>query len=845
MSTSRHARVQALFHGALEHAPADREGWVRVASDHDAALAADVMSLLAFADEPETAWVSPAPAVLSAALRDGEPFTMSGRRIGNYVLTRLLGTGGMGAVYEGTRDDAQFAMRVAIKLLRRGADSELAIRRFRYERQILASVQHRNIAALLDGGVTDDGQPYFIMEYVDGVPITDYARTRTLDVRARVQLLRQVCGAVQHAHESLIVHRDLKPGNILVTADGTVKLLDFGIARLLREPDGLDHLPATEGNLGAFTPEYASPEQYRGLPAQPATDIYSVGVVACELLSGHRPFDLRGMLLKDMQQAVCETPAPLVSQLLTNADASMFGGRSPTRVRDQLRGDLDAIVAQALRKEPERRYRSAEQVNHDLQRYLEGHPVSAQRDRVGYRLKKFVARHRIEVSAAAIVVMALVGGTVVSMRAARRAEREQAKAEQVNSFLRTMLASANPDVLGKDVTVARVLAEATRDLSARALSPEIEADIRLTIANTYFTLGVYDSAMTHVSRAHILRRSLFGEVDARTADVNVVRANVLEALGQYAQAESASTSAVRAYERAQPIDGNALASALDVQARVIENEGRTAEAERIKRALLALRRQGTDSASRAGLTFALTNLATTLLYRGEYDEAERLQKEAVDVEAEIHGRDKPNYADVLRGLAGVYEEQGRYREADSLMRAVVPVLATALGRSHSTYLRAVNSAARVRLRAGDAPGAIPLAQEVVQAIGRALPEADVTAASALQVFAAALDSVRRTDDAEAALRQAWDIRKRTLQPGNWIIAAAEAQLGAHMLLVQRYNDAEGMLLRGYAGIAKEHGEGSPYATGVAKRLALLYQARGDNAQTASWSKKATPRAPKP
>lgn len=840
MTTTRHARIQALFHGAMEREPAERHGWLMQEAHDDATLIEEVLSLLSYAETPDTAWRSPVASAIQSAMRDDDSAALIGRRIGNYAVTRLIGVGGMGAVYEGTRDDAQFAMRVAIKLLRRGADSALAVRRFRYERQILASVRHRNIATLLDGGVTDDGQPYFIMEYVDGVPITDYVRVHTLDIRARVQLLRQVCGAVQHAHESLIVHRDLKPGNILVTADGTVKLLDFGIARLLREPDGLDHLPATEGNLGAFTPDYASPEQYRGLPAQPATDIYSVGVVACEVLSGHRPFDLRGLLLKDMQAIVCETPAPLLSQLIASADASAFGGKSLPRLREQLRGDLDAIVAHALRKEPERRYRSADQLNHDLRRYLDGHPVRAQRDRVAYRVGKFITRHRVEVGAAALVVTALVSGTIMSMRAAQRAERERAKAEQVNSFLRTMLASANPDVLGKDVTVAQVLAQATRDLSTRSLSPDIEADIRLTLANTYQTLGNYDSAYAHVARAFSLRRALFGERAVQTGEVNVVRANIYESLGQYAQAESAATSAVRAYEVTRPVDGNGLASALDVQSRVIETGGRLDEAERIKRTLLALRRQGADSASRAGLTFALTNLATTLLYRGAYEEAERLQREAVEVEAQVNGRDKPNYADVLRGLAGVYEEQGRFREADSIMRDVVPVLRTALGPSHTTYLRALNSAARVRLRAGDANGAIPLAQGVVAAIGSALPEADITAASALQVLAAALDSVRRADEAEAALRRAWDIRKRTLQPDNWAVAAAEAQLGAHMLLVKRYEVAEGMLLRGYAGVAKEHGEGSPYAVGIAKRIALLYRDQRNTAQEAAWMKRATP-----
>ena len=848
----RHQRLQALFHDALDRAPAERDAWLAREAADDQALLAEVQALLAFSDSAASTWRSPAASVVAEALAsdraanslaDEDASAMLGRRIGSYVITRHIGTGGMGAVYEGTRDDEQFSMRVAIKLLRRGADSDLAVRRFRYERQILANLRHRNIAALLDGGVTDDGQPYFVMEYVDGEPITAYAAAHTLDVRARVQLLRQVCGAVQHAHESLVVHRDLKPGNILVTPDGTVKLLDFGIARLLREPDGLDQLPATEGHLRAFTPDYASPEQYRGLPAQPSSDIYSLGVIACELLSGRRPFDLRGRLLRDMQTLVCDTPAPLASQLVTDtsdrAFAATYGVRNSARLRELVRGDLDAIVAQALRKEPDRRYRSAEQFTQDLQRYLDGHPVLARRDRLSYRAFKFAARHRIEVAAVSLVVVALVVGTVVSVRAARRAERERANAEQVNAFLRTMLAAANPDVQGKDVTVAQVLAQATRDLASKRLTPEIESDIRLTLANTYTALGVYDSAAVHAARAYALRTAEYGARHARVADVNVLRANIAEGQGNYAAADTFATEAVRAYEAQRPIDGNALAAAMDVQARVIETEGKLDDAERIKRALLALRRQGTDTASRAGLTFALTNLATTLLYRGKGDEALALQREAVEVEASVHGRDKPNYIDVLRGLAGVYEEIGRLHEADSIMQLVLPPLRTSLGPAHPTYLRAVNAAARVRLRAGDPTGAVPLAQEVVMAIGGPLPEADVTAASALQVLGAALDSLRRTDEAEAIFKRALDMRVRTLQPGNWIIAAAEAQLGAHYLLVHRYDVAERLLLRGYEGVAKEHGVGAPYSVSIAKRVALLYKETQQPGREAEWQAKAS------
>ncbi len=842
MNSDAFARLQQLFHEALERPRDERETWLAEACGGDTRLRADLDAMLATADDDDSQWEHALAPMVGDALRAPDTSAMIGRTIGAYEVTRLIGIGGMGAVYEGTRIDEQFRMRVAIKMLRRGADSELAVRRFRYERQILANLRHRNIAGLLDGGVTDDQQPYFVMEYVDGQPITSYCREHALDVRQRVMLLRQVCTAVQHAHEELIVHRDLKPGNVHVTADGTVKLLDFGIAKLMREPDGRDYLPATEGNLRAFTPDYASPEQFLGQPAQPASDIYSLGVIACEVLSGHRPFALEGLLVSEMQARVCMAPAPTPSSLLTIDDASTLGVRSLPRARALLAGDLDAIVLQALRKEPERRYRTAEQLNADLLRYLEGRPVLAQRDRLGYRARKFVRRYRAEVAAAAIVVVSLVSGTIVSARAAARADRERAKAAQVSEFLQTMLASANPEASGRDVTVKQVLSQATRDLGTRRLSPEIEAEIRFTLANTYYALGVYDSAAVHGTRAFEMRRDLFGLRDARTANALSVRSAIEEGLGQYAQAESLATAAVTLHRALKPVDGVGLAMALDNQSRMVEQQGRIDEAESIKRELLALRREGTDTASRAGLTFALTNLAVTLTYRGDLPGAEALQREALEVEAAVHGTRGPTYADVQRGLSSILEDQGKYAAADSLMRVALPVMRDALGETHTTYLRAVTNAARVRLRLRDFEGAVALATDVAEHIGRDLPEGDVTSGSTLQVLGAALDSLRRTDEAEVVLQRAWDIRKRTMPADSWIVAAAEATMGAHYLLTKRYGDAERLLTRGYAGVAKEHGEGAPNSAIIARRLVLLYQQTGQRDQEALWKRRAEPRS---
>ena len=397
---ARLARVRRLFDAADRLPRHAQDAWVHAAAG-DAALAREVLDLLALADS-ETA--IPTPASLLADLRDADPDDdmafadpMLDARIGPYRVLRLLGRGGMGAVYEARREDADFTLRVALKLLRPGAESEAAIRRFRFERRVLASLRHPNIAALLDGGMTDDGRPYFVMEFVEGDPITRWADAHALDVPARVRLVRQVCDAVQHAHAHLVVHRDLKPANILVDARGVVRLLDFGIARLVQPADADDtgaESPPTETVVRTLTPEYASPEQFLGAPAQVASDVYSLGVVLYELLAGVRPYTLSGLSWPAMVSRLTEgdVPPPSRAPEATLADSDAIRQR-----RAKLRGDLDAIVLQAIARQPAQRYATVDQLAQELDAWLAGRPVRARRPSVGYRVGKLLRRRPLEI----------------------------------------------------------------------------------------------------------------------------------------------------------------------------------------------------------------------------------------------------------------------------------------------------------------------------------------------------------------------------------------------------------------------------------------------------------------
>jgi len=841
LTPARLERVRELFEAALEEPTAARAAFLSRACGDDAALYVEVESLLAALERGGQTWDRPGDSLLAAALADRaideNDGAVIGRRIGVYEITRLIGYGGMGAVYEGSRADDEYHKRVAIKFLRRGMEGDLAIRRFRYERQILANLNHRNIAALLDGGVTPDGQPYFVMEYVDGEPITRYCDRLALPVTARVRLLRQVCAAVQHAHQNLVVHRDLKPGNILVTDDGTVKLLDFGIARLLRESEGSDQLPATQGGLTAFTPDYASPEQIRGLPVAPAADIYALGVIASELLSGHRPFALEGSLFAELQRVVCEQPAPAPSTLVTDADAARFGERSGRRMRSHLSGDLDAIVLQALRKEPDRRYGSAEALSADLLRHLDGLPVAAQRDRLGYRLGKFLRRRRIEVAAASAVLVTLVSGIVATSRQATRAELERAKTEQVNEFMANMLAAVDPGEQGRDVTVAQVLSQAARDIEAAKLDPEIEAQIRHTLGQTYYGLGLYDSATPHATRAYELRRAHLGERNQRTVFSLSWMMALAEARGEFAEAESLARKMV-AMQRAVPnASTGEIATSLDNLARTIEQQGRLDESMALHLESIELRRRSTDSSTLEALPYTLNALAVSYQYKGNFAKAETLLTEALDVERRVHGPESVNYGELLRARASIIVDLGRPDAADSAVMQSIAVLRRGVGPTHPSYLRSVFLAAEMRYNRGDVAASVDLAREVVTQIGGSLPEANPAAAQALLLLGQAYDSLGQHARADTLLRRGMRVRKTYLPADHWVHASTDGAWATHLSRIGREDEAERLLRSAYDRLVASRGADAYPTKLVARRLRDLMVRRARPAEAERWRAK--------
>jgi tetratricopeptide (TPR) repeat protein len=469
MTPERFQRMEALYDEAAALGSAERAHFIEEHCGGDEELRRELVA--AFGNET-SGLTSVVEAAAAGATETEDKWT--GRRVGPYRIVRPLGRGGMGAVYLAVRDDDEFHKEVAIKTLKFELEGGPSISRFRHERQILAHLEHPNIARLLDGGTTEQGTPYIVLEYVPGVPLTEWCQQQQLSIEQRLRLFRQVCDAAQYAHQHLIVHRDIKPGNILVTADGVPKLLDFGIAKLLDTgPDtGARALTATVTGVRLMTPDYASPEQFLGGEISTATDVYSLGNVLYELLTGQRPHSLKNYDAVTFARAVCEEEI-----------------RPPSTLGNRLRGDLDIIVLKAMQKDPGRRYSSVVEFSEDIRRHLEGLPIAARADTLVYRVTKFVRRNRIGVAAAAAAVTALVVGLAVSLYEARIAQRRFAQVRELaNTFLFQFYDQVTP--LAGSVEVRKSIVDtACKYLDGLSQEAGSDKDLILELAQAYQRLG--------------------------------------------------------------------------------------------------------------------------------------------------------------------------------------------------------------------------------------------------------------------------------------------------------------------------------------------------------------------
>ena len=627
MDGPRWDRLQEVFLGATGLEGRDLDDYLREQCPADEAMAAEVRSLLD-ADPGGTAMDMAAETWLSGALGLASDHDLCGRRIGPYRVVRKLGEGGMASVFLAERDDDQFQRQVALKIMKRGlGQAGDLVRRFLGERQILARLTHPNIAHLYDGGVLPDGSPYFIMEFVDGQRLDAACDEAGFSVEQRLQIILDVCDAVEHAHRNLIVHRDLKPSNILVTADGQPRLLDFGIARIMAESDEEQPDLTRPHNL-RLTPAYSSPEQISLQPVTTATDVYSLGAVMYELLTGRRLFDLEGRSPGEIENIIREQEPVRPSEAAGDA----------ARAR-RLRGDLDVIILKALAKDPARRYGTVQALAADIRRHLEGQSVEARPDTLGYRLGVFVRRNRPLVAATLVVfvaVLAGLGGTMWQAREARqqqqvateqrdRARQEARKSQAVTDFLVSMFQAADPYLAGGDtLNVFDLLEEGRRTVDEElADDPTARAALLRTMGDAYSNLGQYDVADSLLQRSYDLTLSLPGHDPLEEAEI---------------------------------LTSRGLLSGL---------EGRQDESRRHHRRALALRRVAAGAVSQE-VAASLTSLGVGYLYGGQPDTALAYLQEAAAIRDQL-GESLPlNRAGGLSNLASAYQATGDLAAADSL-----------------------------------------------------------------------------------------------------------------------------------------------------------------------------------
>jgi serine/threonine protein kinase/Tfp pilus assembly protein PilF len=832
MTPARFQMVRAHFEAALDASPGDLEAWLAARIPDDAALRHDVRTLVRAHLEDSLTLVSPfsAAGVLDAGTTD-----RTGDRVGAWTVVRQIGAGGMGTVYEAHRAEGEFDQRAAIKFLRRSVEGESAKRRFRTERQILANLHHPNIAALLDGGVTPDGQPYFVMEFVDGRPITTWCEERALDLRGRLVLFLQVCAAVQHAHQALVIHRDLKPGNILVTDQGTVKLLDFGIATLLRDDEDPGEFPPTQGNARLFTPDYAAPEQVRGLGVATTTDVYALGVVLFELLTGQRPLQLRGKSMPELEEAICHQQPPLPSASILGTQWQRLGTGSARQAAQRLAGDLDAIVLTALRKEPERRYGSADQLARDLRAYLDGMPVTARPDGVSYRLGKFIRRRRIELAAGGVAVAALLGGIVVSRAKAQEAERERNRAQDITAFLTDMLIAPDPSALGRDVTMREVLDSAAVQADSLHDRPALEREIRGVIGGTYIALGEYARAIVEFEKALAAARREAPESRV-VASATARLAGAHEQAGDYPAADSLLDQALAMLDRLGTRADAETVDWLDQRGRVLARLGQFRESEPLFRRavqLLAAAEPRNDSATGA----AWHNLAMVTSEIGQNDSSDAYFRRALDLERGVLGADHPLVLSTRVAHATVLQRLGRIEEAMRTFEEVIEARRRVLGADHPDYAWSLFNYADFLLLVGRNVEAAERARDVLALRGRSLPETHLAVSTSMQVLGRALSRLDSLDAAEHWLRESLRLRTATLPAGHWILASSRSVLGEHFTNARRFGDAEAWLLDAERELVELRGDEAQPVRDTRQRLVDLYVAWGKPQQAAAWREK--------
>lgn len=768
-------RAQEIFTDCLEHPEASRREWALAQCGDDQRLAKEVRGLL----DAQTAGAGFLDSAQLRGLADTENARLAGVQAGPWRLRELIGTGGMGAVYRGERADGAYEQEVAIKVVPSGFLGSAAVTRFEAERQILARLQHPGIARLIDGGTTPEGHHYLVMEYVEGRTLVDHCNHHALDLRERLKLIQQVCEVLHHAHESGIVHRDIKPGNIMVTAAGQARLLDFGIAKVLDAAVLAGATPQTRTGAAAMTVQYASPEQIRCEPITAASDIYSLGLVLYELVTGCRPYSVEGVSPADAERTVCDSvpdnPSRTVQVMPVDPPPGL---KSRVQLRRRLHGDLDRIVMTALRKTPSNRYENALALSADLERFMAGKPVEVRGASALYRLRKFSGRHKAAVGATAAAFLAMLSALVVVTWQAREATQQRdlaqaqaERAEAASGFLFDMIDRVDPFTDGAEMTLIGALKASIPDIETSFQGqPLLQAQLHFRVGYALQNLGEVEASRQQLDAALALFRQVGSKLD---------QARAYDGLGLVDWWESDFDQAERNFRRALSLlegDSSQEARALGVDV-LVNAAGMLNEPGEYERALDYLDRAERWVAE-AGLSDGsmlatlYNNRATTEESLGDNDAALRSYDLALKYREESDGRMHPDYAITLNNLSFIYTNAGNFERAAELLEESTRIRRALLGDRHPQVVTSLVNLAWVEGQAGHLDRAEKAAREAVSIALERYGPAHIRTAKALETLAGVLLLAERYDEAVQEANAALNIYGQNPDArADWVEAA--------------------------------------------------------------------------
>lgn len=655
-------QVETIVDRALELPASEREKYISEKCGENKQLKGEVTQLLesifeseGWLDDPENYKKGFYENISSDITSVPSTPSLIGENIGAYTIREKIGEGGMGAVYRAQRSDGEFDHEVAIKIIRHSRATDQNIKRFKREQRILAGLNHPGIARLFDGGVTEDGSPYIVMEYVNGIAIDDFCEQHDCSLKQKLALFQQVLEAVRYAHENLVIHRDLKPANILVNQAGEIKVLDFGISKLLEQEKDTE---ITQTGTRLLTPRYAAPEQITQKNITTSTDLYALGIILYELLSGKNPYDLEGASPYEIEEAVVhqEPPAP--------------GSRAETKIiRKTLKGDLNAIVLKAIRKNPTQRYRVANEFIEDLNNYHQGMPVSARTGSIPYRSKKFISRHKLGIAAAFLLMVLSAGFTIIHTsritQERNNARLEAQKATQIKNLLIDILQQQDPFAQpNRNITLAEILDVGVQDIeNSLDNQPEIKAELLGLMGDNHASLGNFKKGEDLVKKALDLYDPTQLESALQTYINNLSRLGRIQyRTGRFKEAESSYFEALELVKHEYGENASQITHLYSSLASVYREKGQLLKTEEFYKRAIAL----ADSTQKLALATSLGNLAIAYRDQEQFDKALTLHKQSLELEHQVHDTLHPDLASAYNNLAFTYQQKGDFPKADSL-----------------------------------------------------------------------------------------------------------------------------------------------------------------------------------